>query len=59
MIAKNGLLEGLLEQAQEHHTRVTQMLCQVPSELPEYEELVVRESLLAEKIKQLKGQLGI
>lgn len=53
-----AVLESLLAHAREHQGKVQDMLAVLPAELPEYVELLDRESRLNAIVRQLIGQIA-
>ena len=52
-----SVLEGLLEEGHKHYKEVTEMLKQLPPSMPEYDQLLDKESKLKSTINQILGQI--
>jgi len=52
-----AVLEGLLEEGHKHYKEVTEMLKQLPPNMPEYDQLLDKESKLKSTINQILGQI--
>ena len=55
---RTSVLEELLAQGRQQYAKVTEMLLVVPAEMPEYADLLDRESKLSHLLKQVEGQIA-